>query len=197
MKNTDQKWLPKHNKLLKYVSSERQEKIYRYKFDSDKVNSLYAALLTRLGITRILGNNNSELEFEYQDNHKPKLAAFCHSNAKDIDFSFSHTKGAVLAGITTNESIGVDIEEIKDAPFDIMKMVFHPEEISYVTNQSKETKTKAFFEVWTKKEAYTKCLGTGLVTNLKALNTLQAPISDNIETWVDDNYICSVCTIKS
>ncbi len=195
MKNTSNTWLPEHDKLLKYVSPERQKKIGRYKFDSDKVNSLYAAILSRLGITRLLGCQNCDLIFDYLDNHKPVLNVDCHPDAAAIDFNFSHTKGAVIAGITKDESIGVDIEKIDDAPFDVMRLVFHPAEIDYVNSFSGEAKSKAFFEIWTKKEAYTKCLGLGLAADLCSINTLEAPINSVIETWVEDDYMCSVCVM--
>lgn len=195
MKNTSKEWLPEHDMLLQYVSPKRQEKIHRYKFDSDKVTSLYGAILTRLGITRMLGCNNSDLIFEYEDNHKPSLAAYCHPKADSLDFNFSHTKGAVLMGVTCHETIGVDIEKISTPPFDVMKLVFHPSEIDYVNRFTGSDKDKTFFEIWTKKEAYTKCLGTGLVNDLRAINTLEAPISSSIETWIEDDYVCSVCTI--
>ncbi|MCR5196863.1 MAG: 4'-phosphopantetheinyl transferase superfamily protein [Pseudobutyrivibrio sp.] len=195
MKNTSKTWQPEHDKLLKYVSPERQIKIDRYKFDSDKVNSLYAALLSRLGITRLLECSNSDLIFDYKENHKPVLNTSCHPNAAAIDFNFSHTKGAVIAGITTDESIGVDIEKIAEPPYDVMRLVFHPSEIEYVNSFSGEAKSTAFYQIWTKKEAYTKCLGLGLAADLCSINTLEAPINSVIETWADDDFMCSVCVI--
>ncbi|WP_083330258.1 4'-phosphopantetheinyl transferase superfamily protein [Lachnospira pectinoschiza] len=58
-------------------------------------------------------------------------------------------------------------------------------------------KERAFFEIWTKKEAYTKCIGTGLSVDLKSINTLSASINNNIITFTKNEYMCSVCVIKN
>lgn len=196
MKNTSKQWRPEHDKLLPYVSAKRQEKIHRCRFDAEKVTSLYAALLTRLGITRMLGCNNSDLLFEYEDHHKPSLAPSSHPKADFLDFNFSHTQGAVLVGIISHNRIGVDIEKISTPPFDVMNLVFHPSEIDYVHSFSDSDKEKAFFSIWTKKEAYTKCLGTGLVRDLKSINTLADPIASSLDTWIEEDYVCSICIIS-
>ena len=193
IKNNTTIWSKEHDSLLQYLSPERIAKIIRYKFDSDGVNSLYAAILTRLAITRILKCANKELSFEYPKNHKPVFNPSCHPKANSVDFNLSHTKGAILVGVTTDESIGVDIEKITDAPFDVMCLVFHPDEINYINNFSDSAKSVAFYEIWTKKEAYTKCFGTGLITDLCSINTLEAPLNSIIETWTEDDYTRSVC----
>ena len=86
----------------------------------------------------------------WENNKKPILKGF-----PNIDFSYSHTKGAILCGITKNSSIGVDIELANTPPYEIMPLVFHPNEICYVNN-SLRSKKQAFYKIWTQKEAFTK-----------------------------------------
>ena len=53
-------------------------------------------------------------------------------------------------------------------------------------------KLSAFYEIWTKKEAYTKYLGTGLRYNLNNINMLSDIHSDNLLFWNVDEYFYSV-----
>lgn len=192
LKDNTENWGPVHDYLAGFVSAERRAKIDRYKFESDRMLSLYAAVITRVAIVRETGVKNDELVFDCPDMKKPSLSE--PSIDTPLDFNFSHTKGAVLFGLSTDSTIGVDIERIREAPFNTMKIVCHPVEADYINSAS--DKEQAFFEIWTKKEAYTKCMGTGLSVDLKSINTLAAPICENIETFIQDGYVCSVCTLK-
>ncbi|SFO35978.1 4'-phosphopantetheinyl transferase [Pseudobutyrivibrio sp. UC1225] len=196
-KKTSNTWSNKHELLLNYVSDNRKEKINRYIFENDKITSLYAAILTRLGIVKHFNCNNSELIFDKTKTGKPILKFIGKTSLNNVDFNFSHTKTAVLLGIVfeKNYAIGVDIECLKKAPFDIMPMVFHPLEIDFVNSFHGDMKNQAFFEIWTKKEAYTKCIGTGLVNNPCSINTLSASLNDTIYTWQYEDYICSACIL--
>ena len=192
LKDNTENWGPVHDYLSGFVSAERREKINRYKFESDRMLSLYAAVITRLAIVRETGIKNEDLIFDCPYMKKPTLSA--PRTDIPLDFNFSHTKGAVLMGLSTDLTIGVDVERIRKAPFNTMKIVCHPAEVDYINTST--DKEKAFFEIWTKKEAYTKCMGTGLSVDLKSINTLAAPICENIETFIQDGYVCSVCTLR-
>lgn len=187
-----EEWNSTEDTLLKHVSKERQNRISRYLHNSDRKLSLYAALLTRMAIMENTNLSAEELVFSCKANQKPFLLT-----DSTIDFSFSHTKNAILLCLSTKHRVGVDIETYKDAPFEIMPQVFHPSEIQYICDSDVTLQSKHFFEIWTRKEAYTKRNGTGLVCDLPVLNTLSVPISDYLHTWQEDNYICSVCCFES
>ena len=197
MKNTGDTWLPAHEKLMTYISAARKTKINIYKFDKHTILSLNCALLVKLGISELLNCPAKILEFDMTPGHKPFLKAHCHPDAGIIDFSLSHTENAVLAGIVTNEKIGVDIEKVTAAPLQVMSTVFHPEEINYINDFDQNEINKRFFTIWTKKEAYTKCTGTGLVCDITKINVLDLPDDVAVITESFDDYIYSVCTIKS
>lgn len=110
-----------------------------------------------------------------------------------MDFNYSHTHNAVLLGVTEEGSIGVDIERIQQAPLELMDTTFHPDEIRYVEQGDATTRHQRFFEIWTKKEAYTKCMGIGLITELTRLNTFDAHIAPHLYAWQVDDYVCSLC----
>jgi len=89
---------------------------------------------------------------------------------------------------------GLDVvERIQQAPLELMETIFHPDEIRYVEQGDATTRPQRFFEIWTKKEAYTKCMGTGLITELTKLNTFDASIFPHLYAWQVDDYMCAVC----
>lgn len=75
LKDDTTNWGPIHDYLAAFVSKERSVKINRYKFESDRILSLYAAVLTRLAIIRETGFKNDDLVFYCPDMHKPTLLA--------------------------------------------------------------------------------------------------------------------------
>lgn len=182
-------WDETDSQLLRLVSPQRQEKILRYVSEADRKLSLYAALLTRFSLSTICGLPALELVFDVAANQKPILLS-----TTNFHFNLSHTWGFVLCGISDDGAIGVDTEKIGTAPTEVMRRVFHPEEIQYVENAPASERDFRFYKIWTRKEAYTKQLGTGLNSKLSAYNTLSPPLSSVLYTWRCGNYICSVCS---
>ncbi|XBX10634.1 4'-phosphopantetheinyl transferase superfamily protein (plasmid) [Enterocloster clostridioformis] len=180
-------WNKTDSMLLNVVSPERQKKIFKYVHDIDKKLSLYAALITRMGISVMTNSPARGLLFSHELDHKPLCLSY-----SNIDFSFSHTGNAILCCISSVSTVGADIEKIGLAPFDIMPQIFNPVEIEYIEQSQDYQKTFRFYEIWTRKEAYTKQLGIGIVCNPADINTLSAKNVSHIHTWKQDVYLCSV-----
>lgn len=181
-------WTPAEDILLSYVSPERHARILRYVHMVDRKLSLYAALLIRMALLIHTSLTAKDLHFRCQGNHKPVLLT-----DSSIDFSFSHTRNAVLCCISPDTTVGADVELCSKAPYEIMDIVFHKEETAYVSAATETEKQERFFRIWTQKEAYTKRNGTGLVCDLTNINTLEPSIAASLHSWQTDNYICSVC----
>ncbi len=181
-------WTPTENILLSCVSPERRAHIFRYVHTVDRKLSLYATLLTRMTLLTHTTLTAKDLHFRCQENHKPVLLS-----DSPIDFSFSHTRNAVLCCISSDTTVGADVETCLKAPYEIMDTVFHQEENAYVSTATEPEKQKRFFRIWTQKEAYAKRNGTGLVCDLTNINTLNPSISSSLHSWEIENYICSVC----
>lgn len=195
----------KEKQLLRFVSEARRNKIYRCRSAHDQRLSLYAALTVRMGISILTNAEADKLTFSQEKMRKPFVNEF-----PDIDFSYSHTKSMVLCGITKQGSIGADVEILRDAPLSVMKKAFCTEEQRYVLNIppaaalpdtagiseesviSSPVSRERFFEIWTKKEAYTKYLGTGLAAPLQEINTLSSDLAPGFYTWRQEQHICSV-----
>lgn len=193
--------------LEKYISEERRNSIRKFRFDHSRLLSLYSALLARFAVCRLTDMDNSILTFSKSDLGKPFLTGH-----DDVDFNISHTKGMIICSVSDSGKVGVDVEQVRPIKYDIMKRCFHPEEITYIntftnpdlkgnpleestflsTDNDLTEYNKHFFKIWTKKEAYTKFLGTGLATDITAINVLSKELSDNLFTFEENGFIFSV-----
>lgn len=173
--------------LLQLVSIEKRKKLDRYRFQIDSKLSLYAELLVRQQAMCLLGLDNNEIEFGANNHGKPFLQGH-----PSFHFNISHTRNAVVAAFS-NEEVGIDIEKVESADFEIINRFFTFSEKNYIL--SHENADRAFYEIWTKKEAYIKCIGTGLTKSLKTFNTL-----DNEKNYIlmyVGEYIISICCNES
>ncbi|MDC7734552.1 MULTISPECIES: 4'-phosphopantetheinyl transferase family protein [Bacillus] len=169
-----------------FVSNEKQEKIKRYRFDIDKKLSLYAELLTRTIICRNMDIENKDIVFDITYYGKPMLRS-----VSKFEFNISHTRNAIAVAIS-DYPIGVDIELIKNAELNIAERFFNNNEISYITENT-SYQDKRFYEIWTKKEAYIKCIGKGLSMNLNSFNSLDHKIPSYFYNVNRAEYVISVC----
>lgn len=94
------------------------------------------------------------------------LDEFKKPKSNNIFFNVSHSKN--LVGIALgNVDLGLDIE-FKDKNR-------KEELINYVCNQDELNKIKEesdFYKIWTSKESLLKCVGSGLVNDIKNINSL-------------------------
>lgn len=178
-------------RLITQVSPERQERIKKYMHISSQKLSLYAALTARMGISLLTGIPAASLVFQAETGKKPKCLS-----TPGLDFNISHTKNAVLCCISSESSVGADIERRRAAPLNIMRRFFHADETEYVMHSPEQERDLRFFEIWTKKEAYSKQLGLGLTLPPESYNTLSPELSSCLLTWCQDDYICTVCGEK-
>jgi 4'-phosphopantetheinyl transferase len=89
----------------------------------------------------------------------------------------------------SDNEIGVDIEKLRTAGLDIANEFFTMRECRYIA--SSEDQNKAFFEIWTKKEAYIKHQGKGLSISFTSFDVLDEMISQNMLTIKQGEYIVS------
>jgi 4'-phosphopantetheinyl transferase len=119
-----------------------------------------AGLRTLLG--RHLDHDPRSLAFATTEFGKPRLAG-----DGQVHFNLSHCEERAVLAISDAE-LGIDLE--RDRPLehvDLAKRYFHRNEVAAITASRDEAEQRrAFFLVWTLKEAVVKALGTGLSTPL-------------------------------
>lgn len=134
----------------------------------------------------------SAVKYSRDINGKP----YC-INMPTIHFNLSHTRNALICATSNQYELGVDIERHKSINYDIIERICNKDEISFIFSYPKNKRDNAFYKIWTRKEAYCKCSGIGLRTNLKNINTLTPEKDSRFITWNDLEYTYSIyCNIN-
>ncbi|MDD2488238.1 MAG: 4'-phosphopantetheinyl transferase superfamily protein [Bacteroidales bacterium] len=126
---------------------------------------------------------------------------------KELHFSISHTNQYIAIALS-NKQIGIDIEQERKYKKNLVERFLHPKEALILSNLSTlKEKDQAFTKIWTIKESYVKCTGTGIANNFKVfyINPFTTPIQikDNkipvtIHTYFlkEENLFLSLCQEK-
>lgn len=184
----DNKKFTDYRSYLDFISHERKMRIEKFHQQNDKILSLFVELLIRIEVIKSLQIKNEDIHFLYSEYGKPYLKDF-----DDFYFSISHTDSTVCV-ISSFFNIGVDIEKIKKCDLKIAKRFFCEDEYEYIITNSEPD--KAFYCIWTQKEAYVKLLGTGLSTPLNSFSVLNPELRCYFKTFDYNDYIISVALEK-
>lgn len=164
--------------FLGCLTPARQRGVLKKKSCFDRINTLLSRLLVLSEISRRTGIPEKKIRFDFGAHGKPYL------KNSSLQFSLSHTKGAVCAAFSAIEAssdsaadsgkpenneigeIGIDVEDRSRRVADTMyKRSLSPEE------QASVHTPEDFLRVWVKKEAFLKRMGTGIISDLRGLNT--------------------------
>jgi 4'-phosphopantetheinyl transferase len=103
-----------------------------------------------------------QIEFATGEHGKPRLAGAAAGSK--VHFNLSHSGAYGLIGWAQDREIGVDVEEwrsLRDEPA-LVRRYFSAREIAAYEALPAAQRTEAFFNGWTRKEAYIKAIGRGL-----------------------------------
>ncbi len=166
--------------LLKYVQSEKQERILKQKIKQNADNMLIGEILAKAVIKRTFGIDIAKQKFAYTEHRKPYLPDF-----PDVYFNISHS-GEYVACAVSNKPIGVDIQNIGEYNSDVAKRVCNEKELEQIENSSDQA--SEFTKLWTQKEAVLKMNGTGIASG-DIKNCLD---NHNVQSERIDDYWVSV-----
>jgi len=148
--------------LAHTLCSDEQERAERFYFEKDRKHFIAGRGLLRTILGRYLDLEPSQLKFSYSSRGKPALV---NTNAKEpLCFNLSHSNELALYAVTRSRLIGIDLEHIRPMPDaeKLAKRFFSAQEYAVISTLLPEQKQEAFFNAWTRKEAYLKATGDGL-----------------------------------
>ena len=101
-----------------------------------------------------------------------------------IRFNLSHADGIALYALTRHRAIGVDIERVRAgmARERIAERFFSAREVAALRALDPDLQDEAFFNCWTRKEAYKKARGEGIAAGLDRFDVSLAP-NDRRRFW--------------
>ncbi len=176
--------------LCRFVEQDKQTRIKQFTSDIDRKLSLYADLFIRMIICQKFGITNDEIIFGKGAYGKPFVVNF-----PNFHYNLSHTRNAIAVAISCNE-IGIDIEKINNNHKEIAARFFTEDEYQYIYC-TKAYQDRRFYEIWTMKEAYIKCIGKGLSMQLNSFTVLNSNSDLKCSSSFKDDYVVSFCEKKN
>ena len=162
-------------RLTQLLSRDETIKAKRFYFEKDRKHFVIRHGILRTILGRYLGVEPSRLQFCYGYNGKPALSDTFGKGT--IRFNMSHSEGLALYGFSRDHEIGVDIEHIYDIPEmeQIAEQFFSVRENTVFHRLPESKRKEAFFNCWTRKEAFIKAIGDGLSLPLDKFDVSLVP----------------------
>lgn len=157
-----------------FLSPDELARANRFHFVNDRNHFVVARGLLRNLLAAYLGFNCANLRFSYGAQGKPFLLL---DNQTQINFNISHSHGRAAFAFSRGRELGIDIEYVKD-DFDdelIANRFFSRTEVLSLRTVPAELRKQAFFNCWTRKEAYIKARGEGLSMPLDQFDVTLRP----------------------
>lgn len=171
------------------MSCDRRQSVIRLQNSKKQKAKIAADHLCRSAIAEFCGIAPNSIEFALSEKGKPFAVGV------NVYFNISHSGDLVVCAVSDRE-IGIDIEKIRPFNFRAAEKFASPDELEYIRSEG-----NGFFNIWTLKEAYFKCIGTGLGADIKNVSFKIGEKSivcseSGFECSflkIDNKYICSVC----
>ena len=161
--------------LAQLLSQNERTRAERFYLERDRNRFIVGRGLLRTILSSYLGINASQLQFCYGAHGKPILAET--SGGIPLTFNLSHSHELVLYAISLQREIGIDVEYIHPmSDFEqIAEHCFCDQEKVMFRQLHPSQRLAAFFNCWTRKEAYLKATGYGLVFPMDQLDVSFSP----------------------
>jgi 4'-phosphopantetheinyl transferase len=157
------------------LSPDEQTKADRFHFAADRLRYVTGRGLLRTILARCTGIDAAHLRFEYGEFGKPHLLP---GSAKlPLQFNVSHSGDLVLIALTLDRVLGVDVESVRDDvnADRIAASFFSSHEQKALRSLPAHLRPGAFFDCWTRKEAFIKAVGGGLSIPLQQFDVCLLP----------------------
>jgi 4'-phosphopantetheinyl transferase len=157
------------------LSEQEQQRAARFHFDKHHNRFIAGRGILRALLASYLDRTPDEVQFVYGSNGKPALAGqFALSG---LHFNLAHSENLALIAVTRLGAVGVDVEEIRpisDAD-ELVERFFSLRENAQFRQLSPDQKDLAFFNLWTRKEAWLKATGEGIGHSLNRVEVTFLP----------------------
>jgi len=157
------------------LTGDELDRANRFSFEMDRQRFIAARGILRSILSRYIPIYPGHLRFYYDQYGKPFLDPEFSSYL--LNFNLSHSGSMALYAITRNMEVGVDVERVRsDFEYEeIAERFFSANEVAILRTIPTEKKLEAFYDCWTRKEAYIKAHGKGLSLPLDSFDVSFAP----------------------
>ncbi len=160
--------------LYATLSAEEQARAGRFYFPRDRARFIAAHGMVREILGQYLEMPAGRLEFSSNEFGKPALAGALTDR---LSFNLSHSADLMMIAVTRGREVGIDVEAFLPERADsaVARNYFSPSEVACLEALPQAARARAFFNCWTRKEAYIKARGSGLSIPLDSFDVSLEP----------------------
>jgi len=169
---------PDHaERYSRLLADDERARADRFRFDRHRRQYAVGRGALRTLLAAYLSTRPELISFSYGPRGKPFLAGPLAAGSGGLQFNLSNSDEMALVGFVRGVEIGVDIEFMKSMPdcVEISERFFSHSEREVLRSLPLEVREEAFFNCWTRKEAYLKAVGEGLAAPLDSFDVTLAP----------------------
>jgi 4'-phosphopantetheinyl transferase len=161
--------------LGRFLAADEWQRANRFRFEKHRRQYVVGRGALRALLGAYLSTPPEAVQFRYGPRGKPFLVT--PQDAPGLQFNLSNSDELALAGFVRGPEIGVDVEYLRPMPDceKISERFFSQSEREVLRGIPVPRKEEAFFNCWTRKEAYLKAVGEGLAAALDSFDVTLAP----------------------
>lgn len=147
--------------LHSLLTTLERERVSRFRFEDDRSRAIVGRGMLRMVLGDWTGRPPEEIELVEGPRGRPLLHG---EGSTGLHFNVAHSGAWVLVGVADGRRIGVDVEQVRPVA-DMASLVaryFAPGEAAAIASLQGDDRVAAFFDCWTRKEAFIKAVGAGL-----------------------------------
>jgi 4'-phosphopantetheinyl transferase len=158
---------------LSWLSPDENARAARFHFDEHRRTFVLGRAVLRALLGRLLEMPPARIDFCYGPKGKPAL----QDPIRALRFNASNRGHLAVYAFTEGCDIGIDFEQVRAIPEmeHIAARFFAPPETSELMALPESERPQAFFNCWTRKEAYIKAVGDGLSVPLDSFRVTLGP----------------------
>ncbi len=162
-------------RLGRSLAADEWQRANRFRFERHRRQYAVGRGALRALLAAYLETRPELIQFTYGPRGKPFLAET--HGVGDLQFNLSNSHELALVGFVLGPEIGVDVEHLRPMPDceQIAERFFSESERQVLRGIPFPAKQEAFFNCWTRKEAYLKAVGEGLAAPLDSFDVTLAP----------------------
>ncbi len=155
-------------RFAELLSADELERASRFHFDALRERAHFTRGILRLLLAHYTGLSPKEIAFTYNAHGKPALTP---AQGSGLHFNLSHSGESAVWAVTRRGEVGVDIEQRRQDNSrlnEIAARYFAQGEQEQLQALPPAERTRGFFTLWARKEAFVKARGDGLFSGLAA-----------------------------
>lgn len=161
--------------LRALLDAEEISRAGRFHFAPDRDHFIVARGVLRTLLGSYLGVDPTALRLT----HNPfgKSSVQHEARGRTVTSNLSHSHGLALYAFARDRALGIDVEQARAdlACEEVAERFFSAREAGTLRALGPDLKTEAFFNCWTRKEAYIKAIGEGLSHPLESFTVSLIP----------------------